>query len=120
MVAQHAFLEQFFLEPDRDRLPERLKTPRRKGEIGLEQAFEFEERLFVEHDVVEFRRADIRRRQAIAHGGGRKARVVLPARETFFLGGGDDLAVHQQGRRRCRGRMPRCRGCATRVPQNSV
>ena len=97
MVAQHAFLKQLFLQPDRDRLAERLKAARRECEIGLEQAFEFEERLFVEHDVVEFAGGDVRRRQAIADRGGRKIRIVLLAREALFLRGGDDLAVHQQG-----------------------
>src|ERR1044071_7096443 len=81
MVAQHGLLEQLFLQPDRDRLAEGLKAPRRKSQVGLEQALEFEERFFVEHDVVEVRRLDIRRRKTIVHGRGRKAGIVLPARK---------------------------------------
>ena len=98
MVAEHAFLEQLFLEPDRDRLAERLKPPRRKCKIGLEQAFEFQKRLFVKHDMVEFICADPCLGEAIANGGRGKGRIVLPAREPLFLGGGDDVAVDHEGR----------------------
>ena len=98
VAAQHALLEQFFLEPDRDRLAEGLKAPRREREISLEQALEFEKRLFVEHDVVEFISLDPRRLQAIAHGDAGKSGIVLAAREAFFLRGGDDLAVNHERR----------------------
>src|SRR6266581_613710 len=97
MVAQHAFLEQLLLQPDRNSLAERLKAAWREGEIGFEKALEFEERLFVEHDVVEFGRLDIGRGKTIANRRHWKIRIVLAARKTLFLGSGDDLAVHQQG-----------------------
>jgi len=120
MIAQQAFLEQFFLQPDRDRLAERLKAARREGEIGLEQALEFEERLFVEHDVIEFGRLDVISGKTIANRGAGKIRVVLAACEALFLGGGDDLAVHQQ----CGGAVVvECRDAENaqlNAPQNSV
>ena len=96
MVAQHGFLEQLLLQPDRDRLAERLKAARRKGEIGLEQALEFEKRLFVEHHMIDVGRRQLAGRQAVANRGSGKARVVLPPRKALLLRRGDDLAVHSK------------------------
>ncbi len=42
-----------FLQPDRHRLDEAAETLRRVGEVGLEQAFELEQRLVVKDDVIE-------------------------------------------------------------------
>ena len=53
LLAQQAFLEQLLPQPERDRHPERAKAARRERDIGLQQPLEFEERLVVEHDVVE-------------------------------------------------------------------
>ena len=53
LVVQQPLLEQLFAQPQRDRHPERAKAVRREREIGFQQAFELEERLVVEHDVID-------------------------------------------------------------------
>ena len=58
LVAQQRLLEQLFLQPQRHRHAERAEAARRKGEIGLEQPLELQERLVVEGDVVDVGQRD--------------------------------------------------------------
>src|SRR5262249_44769420 len=95
-VAQQDFLEQFFLEPQRHRHAERTEAARRKGEIGLEQPIEFQERFVVEGDVIDLGDADAAGVKAIARGVMGKTRVVLLAGEALLLGGRHDAAVREQ------------------------
>ena len=53
LVAQKLLLEQLLAQPQRDRHAEGFEAGRREREIGLQQALELEERLVVEHDVVD-------------------------------------------------------------------
>src|SRR5688572_6357570 len=91
---------ELLFEPDRNRLEERAKTRRGECEIGLEQPLEFEHRLVVKAHVVELPRSESRLPQAVIHGVLRKLRVVLFARESLFLRGGNDLAVDDERRGR--------------------
>src|SRR5262245_22697080 len=92
-VAQKLLLEQLLAQPQRDRHAERSKAGRREREIGLQQAFELEERLVVEHDVVDVVQSGTRGLQAVAERMMREAGIVLLAREALLLGGRDDAAV---------------------------
>ena len=97
-LPQQPLLEQLFLQPERDRQPERTEAARRERQIGLEQPLELDERLFVEHHVVEIGRFHAGLIEAIADRGRRKPRVVLDAGEALLLRGGDDAAVDDQRR----------------------
>ena len=55
-AGQVVLQKQLLAQPDRDRHPERCETPRRKREIGFEQALELEKRLVVERDEVDLGR----------------------------------------------------------------
>ena len=50
---QLLFLKQFLAKPHRHRLQVGGKAVRRVAEIGLEQPFEFEKWLVVEHNIIE-------------------------------------------------------------------
>ncbi len=95
---QQAFLEQLFLQQDRNRHRERLEAPRRERDVGFEQALELQERLVVERHLVD----GVGRRscgfEAIADRVVRKIGIVLAARETLFLRRGHDLAVADERR----------------------
>lgn len=60
-------LEQLFLDPDGQCHAERLVPPRGVSQIGLKQPFELQERLFVEHDMVDFVQCYATFFQAIAY-----------------------------------------------------
>ncbi len=93
---QHLLLEQLFAEPDRHRLDERSKPARRIGEIGFQQALEFQERLVVEHHMVRLAQRHARFVEAIPQRVRRKACVEFLAREALFLRRRRDLAVLDQ------------------------
>src|ERR1700686_3978309 len=90
--------EQLFAQPQRQRHPKRVDPARRKRKIGLEQTLELEKWLVVECDEIDLVGAP-RRREAIFDRAARKSGVLLLAGEALFLGGGDDLAVVDQGGR---------------------
>src|SRR5262245_45990053 len=98
-VTQKRLLEQLLAQPQRDRHAERPKAGRRDREIGLQQAFELEERLVVEHDVVDVVQSGSRGLQTVAERMMREAGVVLLAREALLLGGRDDAAMLDEGGR---------------------
>ena len=74
------------------------QAPGREAVVGLQQPFELEIGLIVEGHRGEVAQLQPRLRHDIGQGVGRKVRVVLLAGEALFLGRGDDLAVHQDGR----------------------
>src|ERR1041384_6470686 len=78
----------------------RAQTARRLRDIRLEQALELDERLLVEADEIQIRGGDATLAQAIRDSVGWKRLVVFLAGEALFLGGSDNLAVHDQARRR--------------------
>src|SRR3984957_20952095 len=93
LTREQVFLEQLFLEPERNRHFERAKATRRKRYIGFQQPLEFEERLVVEHDMVEAVGVDAGFRPEIGDGVVRKIRVMLLAGKALLLRGGDDAAL---------------------------
>jgi hypothetical protein len=97
-LLQQILQQQLLLQPDRHRRQERAQSPRRIGQIGLQQSLELDQRLVVEDHMIQVRQRDAASVQTVADRIGRKARVVLLAREAFLLRGSQDLAVaHQAG-----------------------
>src|SRR5262245_40285156 len=96
-VTQKLLLEQLLAQPQRDRHAERSKAGRRERQIGLQQAFELEERLVIEHDIVDVVQSGSCGLQAVAERVMREAGIVLLAREALLLGGRDDAAVLDEG-----------------------
>ena len=86
-------------QPQRHRQKERAQAPRRVVEIGFKQPLEFQKRLVVEGDVVEFGGRDSSVLQAELDGARREAMVMLLAREALFLRGGQEFAVAHEARR---------------------
>src|SRR5262245_19900995 len=87
---------EFLSEPQRDRLKERPKPHRCIGQIRLEAAIEFEERLVVKRDVVQLRGSDACFGQAVVDRVLGKTIVMFLSREPLFLSGGDNLSVADQ------------------------
>lgn len=86
-----------FTEPVGEHGRERAPAARRDGEVGFEQACEFEDRLVVKNNRVELRGGQPGVLETKPAGLAREIRVVLPAREPFLLRGGGDDAVTEQG-----------------------
>ena len=87
-------------QPEREGHQVGAEPLRRTGDVGLEQAIELDQRLFVEPDQIEVAGLDARLAQAVVDGLGREGGVVLAAGETLLLGGGDNTAVLDQAGRR--------------------
>ena len=85
--------------PGDHRLAENLPGLRIGLQHGRQIAVELAERLLVEDHVVDVGALDASAFQAELDGLVREVEVVLDAREALFFGGGDQLAVPQQGRR---------------------
>src|SRR6266850_149992 len=98
LIRQQAPLEQFLLDPQRQRLPERCEPPRGKREIGLEQTLELQEWLVVERHELQIAGTGRGRFQAPSDGPVRKPRIVLLPREALLLRGGNYLPVFYQRR----------------------
>src|SRR5262249_40410195 len=94
--AEQAFLEQLLLQPDRHRHAEGGKAARRKGQVGFEQALEFQERLVIKEEWGGVGGLGAGRFQKIIGGGGRKGWGGVLGGEGFFLGGWDDGSVRQE------------------------
>ena len=97
-VRKQLLLKQLLLEPERHRHPERAEAARREGQIGFEQALEFQERLVVERNLIDLVETDAGLFEAVVNGAMRESRVVLLAREALFLGGRNDLAIAHERR----------------------
>src|SRR5262249_32716608 len=98
LALEQALLEQLLLQPKGDRHAERAEAARRERNIGFHQPFEFQERLVVEHDVielVEFRAGFL---ETIGDGVVWKRWLVFLAGEAFLLYRGHNAAVlYQRG-----------------------
>ena len=77
LVAQQVLLKQLLPQPERDRHLEGAESARRKRDVGFQQPLEFEERLVVEHDVIELAGRNAGFCKAIGNGVVRKRGVVL-------------------------------------------
>lgn len=93
LANQKRFLEQLFLDPDRQRLPERSETPWREREVGFQEPLELYERFVVERDVIDILRREANLLQTSNDRIAGKVRIVLLTGEAFFLGRSNDLSV---------------------------
>src|SRR5205814_5315092 len=76
---------------------ERAQAARRAANVAGKEPLEFQKGLFVERDEIELGGAgQVSLAQAVIDRVPRKAGVVFLSGETFFLGGGNDLAVPDQ------------------------
>jgi hypothetical protein len=64
----------------------------------MEEAIEFEERLFVKGNEVKVMGFDAGFREAIVDGVARKGGVVFFSGEALFLGGGEEATVLEEAR----------------------
>lgn len=96
-VADEFLKEEFFLYPDRDEREELGEPFRREGVVGLEQALELQERLVVEDHGVEFRHRHPGVGEAEFGRFEGKVGVLFDTGEAFFLRGGDDATVGNEG-----------------------
>jgi hypothetical protein len=100
LVANDGFDPKLIAHPNRHRVDERSDAARKLIEISENEALKFRERFIIENDVVEVADLNATLAQAVADGMNGKIFVVLFAREAFFLGRGDELAIaHECGRR---------------------
>jgi hypothetical protein len=53
LAGEQRFLKQFLAQPQRQRHAKRRETMRAQGQVGFQEAFEFEERLVVKDDEVD-------------------------------------------------------------------
>src|SRR5687767_4055935 len=90
---------QLFLEPRRHAIAKAAKAARGMRQVRFEDAFEFNERLLIECDIVELVWSHPRFAQAVVDGPAGKTGVVLEAAEALLLSRSDDFAVHDE--RRC-------------------
>src|SRR5205807_42428 len=88
--------EQFLFQPNRHGSDKADETARRESQVGLQEALEFDERLFVEGDEVELLGAQAGFLEAIRNCGVGKSGVVFPPAETLLLDGGHNLSIHHQ------------------------
>lgn len=86
-------------QPKRDAHKELPKTARGISYISFQQPLEFQERFFIEHDIVEHFGSKSPGPEAIFNRVCGKAAVVFFARKPLFLDSGDYLAVTNK----CRG-----------------
>lgn len=94
---KHGAHENLFLDPDRHGGQKAFQAARRESVVGLQQALEFQKRLVVKNHGRDLIQADGAFFQHIAHGLGRKIRIVLFAGKALFMGRGHDRAVLEQG-----------------------
>ena len=98
LAADQVFLEQLFAQPQRHRDRKGGKAARRKADIGFQKPLEFQERLFVEHDIVDITEADAGLRKAIGDAVFRKPRVMFLAGEALLLRRRDNARIEQERR----------------------
>jgi hypothetical protein len=98
--ANHVGEPELFLQPERHCTNERGKSLRRVIDVRLEQAFELQQRLVIEADIVDVANRETRLAQAIRRGLRGETMVVLHAGKPFLLRGRDDVTVDDQARGR--------------------
>lgn len=99
MPAQAALLKKLVLTPDGHRHPERAKAARHGRQVRFDQPLELQQRLVVEHDVIDVPHSATGFAQAIGDGVCRKRGVVLAPGEPLFLSSRDDASIDHQRRR---------------------
>jgi len=97
ITGQQVLEKQLLAQPHRNGHAEGFKATRCQGNIGFQQTLELQKGLVVEGDDINVGSLNTGFLQAILDGLPGEARIVLLAGKAFFLGGGNDLAVTQQG-----------------------
>ena len=98
IVLQQVLLEQLLAQPHRHGLGEGREAFRRESEIGFKQPFELQERLVVEHHIIDVLKAGAALPQDEIDGVAGKAWIVLLAGEALLLGRRDDITILDQRR----------------------
>ena len=89
---------ELLLQPEWKPHQEELEARRGVGQVGLEDPFEFEQRLVVEDDEIELAPVDARFAKAVVDRLLGEAVVVLLAGKALFLGSRDNFSVaHERG-----------------------
>src|SRR3954471_14017930 len=96
-VADERFHPQLVEQPPGHGLPKHRRRPGDRAERREQDAFELDERLLEERDVVEILRTDAGAIEAEADRVAREGEVVLHAREALLFGRGHEEAVAQKG-----------------------
>src|SRR5438105_11384321 len=84
---------QLLPEPRLHRSDECAAGARVCGGVTSHDSLEFEQRLFVENDVVELIRLQTSGFEAVVRGVDRQAGVVFGARKALFFGRGNELTI---------------------------
>src|SRR6266480_4685612 len=87
-----------FFDPKGNGFEKGSNARRGACQVGVQDAIEFDERLFVKCDKINLVNPDSPLAQAIFDRKFRKGGIVFFAAETLFLSGGDDPAVPHQTR----------------------
>jgi hypothetical protein len=112
---QQILLEQLFLEPERHRFAERREAAWRERQIGLEQALELEEGLFVEDDVIDVFQADPPLVQTRGDRAMRERGIVLYTGKSLLLRRRENITADDQ-----RGRAVMIKGRDAEDPQDDL
>src|SRR5436309_6967359 len=98
LLAEELFHPDFFFDPNRNGLEERAQPNGRVSKVGVQYSVKLDERLLIKRDEVRFVDANASLAQTIFDREFGKRGVMLFAGESFFLGGGHEVAVaHQTG-----------------------
>src|SRR5262249_25816387 len=84
-VQEQLLEKEFFLHPQRHGHQEGTQPFGSERYVSLQKPLKLEQGLIVEDDIGEIRQLDLPRLQAILNGSCWKTRIVLLARESFFL-----------------------------------
>ena len=96
LVGEQRLLKQLLPQPQRQRHAERREAARAVGEVGLQQALEFDEWFVVEDDAIDVLELDVAGVQAIVDCEPRVASIEFFPGEALFLCRGNDAAVLDQ------------------------
>src|SRR5437016_3402830 len=96
LVADEMGNSQLLLEPKRNGRLESAKAPGCERDVRLEEAVEFQERLVIERNIIKIARCESSFRQTIGDCMFWKGVIMFDAGESFFLRGGNDVAVDDQ------------------------
>jgi len=87
---------QLLPQPDRHTLEKLPESPGGVANIGFQQTFEFQQRLFIKDHVIDIANRNTAPFQTGCDGAGRKPLVVFFAGKPFFLRGGNNFTVADQ------------------------
>ena len=95
-VPQNAFQQEFFFEPHRHGREKRFNPSRRESNVGFQEALELDQRLVIEHEILEVPKRNPAFLQAVADRVGWEPGIELFPREALLLSGRHDLTIANQ------------------------